>query len=83
MLTWTFGFEEDSENYVEEIHESITDEENKLEDSYDSTFNDEEDEVQIIGGYYQQQVILQSIKDVEDAWNNMVVKPVAVNDEKA
>jgi hypothetical protein len=38
--------------------------------------------VQIIGGYYQQQVILQSIKDVEDAWNNMVVKPVAVNDEK-
>lgn len=38
--------------------------------------------MQIIGGYYQQQVILQSIKDVEDAWNNMVVKPVAVNDEK-
>ncbi len=38
--------------------------------------------MQIIGGYYQQQVILKSIKDVEDAWNNMVVKPVAVNDEK-
>lgn len=37
--------------------------------------------MQIIGGYYQQQVILQSIKNVEDAWNNIPVKPGVVKKE--
>jgi len=51
-----FGFEEDSQHYDEEMPEMITDEENKPEDSYGPAFNDEEEEVQIIGGNDQQQV---------------------------
>jgi hypothetical protein len=76
-----FGFEEDSQHYDEEMPEMITDEENKPEDSYGPAFNDEEEEVQIIGGNDQQQVILQSIKNVEDAWNNIPVKPGVVKKE--
>ncbi len=38
--------------------------------------------MQIIGGHEQEQVIMQSDKYDDDAWNNMVVKAGAIKEEE-
>jgi hypothetical protein len=70
----SIGFKADSENYEVEISEVITEDENKHDDTYNSDFIEEVDEVEIIGGSDHAQVVMQSIKSVEDAWHDMAIK---------
>ena len=67
-------FKADSENYEEDISEVFVEDENKHDDTYNSDFIEEVDEVEIIGGSDHAQVVMQSIKSVEDAWHDMAIK---------
>ena len=44
--------------------------------------DDENKEVQIIGGRDQEQIIMQSIETAENAWKNMAMKTETINDEE-
>jgi hypothetical protein len=77
----SIGFKADSENYEVEISEVITEDENKHDDTYNSDFIEEVDEVEIIGGSDHAQVVMQSIKSVEDAWHDMAIKQEKVEVE--
>jgi len=75
------GFEADLENYEEEISEVIIEDENKHDCTSNSDFIEEEEEVEIIGGSDHAQVVMQSIKSVEDAWHDMAIKQEKVEVE--
>jgi hypothetical protein len=76
------GFEEDSIFEEQDVSNVIADEETKQAEMHESTPYEDGDEVQFIGGHEQQQVVLQSIKEAEDAWKNMVVKDEVIKEEE-
>jgi hypothetical protein len=76
------GFEEDSLYDAEDISNVIAKEENKQDEMHESNPEDNGDEVQFIGGHEQQQVILKSVKEAEDAWKNMSVKGEVIKEEE-
>jgi hypothetical protein len=75
----SIGFEADSENYEVEISEVIAEDGNKHDYTYKSA--EEEVEVEIIGGSDHAQVVMQSVKSVEDAWHDMAIKQEKVKVE--
>lgn len=54
----------------------------RLDESRSDLDDKEDDEVQIIGGLQQEQVIVPSVKSAEDTWNNMAIKAEAIKEEK-
>jgi hypothetical protein len=61
------GFEEDSLYNEEDVSNVSAEEENKQAEIHESNPDEDDEEVQFIGGHEQQQVVLQSIKEAEDA----------------
>jgi hypothetical protein len=76
------GFEEDSISEEQDISDVIEEVEIKQTGEHESTPEENDDEVQFIGGHEQQQVVLQFIKEAEDAWKNMAVKDEMIKDEE-
>jgi hypothetical protein len=68
-------FEDKSQDFDTEILENIPDEQ-ITHDKHDQDleYTDEDDEVQIIGDHKQKQVMMPSIKLMEDIWNDASVK---------
>ena len=76
------GFEEDSISEEQDISDVIEEEEIKQAEEHESIPEEDDDEVQFIGGHEQQQVVLQSIKEAEDAWKNMAFKDEVIKEEE-
>jgi len=76
------GFEEESQGSEDAGLEAVIEEEKQVE-VFDNTYDPdpEDDEVEIIGSSDRVQVVMQSIKSVEDAWNELAVKQEKIDEE--
>jgi hypothetical protein len=77
------GFEARSQEYEDNWNDMINEIEKQEPTTFDESVNaeEEDDEVQIIGGDDRQTVVMQAIKSVEEAWNDKVIVKEEENTE--